>query len=152
MAKSLLIFMALLFMAIPVQAGEYGLAISFDSKKPCSADISKDLNSCHPDSVIEDLKGFFVEGKEFRIKAVRMGHWSGWIWLGDKGEKLAFYRGLVSILIRDDLKKGDELITFMLRFPYKSMRQALEEEISKGGHSESARSRLEQVYSAVTVK
>lgn len=81
-----------------------------------------------------------------------MGHWFERVWIDSIEGKIYFYRGLVSILIRDDLKRGEELISFMLRFPYKSIRQALEEEISKGGHSGSAGSRLEHVYSAVHAK
>lgn len=149
MNRALPTILVLLFLVIPAQAGEYGLGLSFDSKRPCNDNIDSHRNTCHPENIIEDMEQFFIQGNELKIKAAYMGYLHGSVWLGNKGEKLFFYRGLVSLLISDDLKKEKELISFMKRFPFKSMRKALEEEISRGGHSETARKRLEQVYSHV---
>lgn len=143
------VFFLSMMLACQVFAGEYGLAISDASKSPCQAHINHDLNTCTSSAVRDDLHRFFIGNQDFRIKAVKMGYWSRAIHFEGSKERKHFYESLVSLLVSEDLKKEKELIAFMSGFPFRSMRLALENELSKKERSKKAEIRLNKVYKIV---
>ncbi len=141
------LLLAALAVAPALFAGEYGLGVGASYPHPCERAASRTLNSCTPAAVVEDLRGHFISGKPFRIKAVEMAVLSGSIWI-DRDALPPFNDAIVAICAAESPHDFQTLLEFLGFLPYASLRQRLESEIQVA-QKKDVRARLQQALAAL---
>jgi hypothetical protein len=131
-------------------AGEYGLIVDSSSPHPCKYAATRTLNECTPAAVVKDLRGHFISGKPFRLRAVEMAVRSGAISLSPDALP-PFNDAIVAICVAEPRKDSLLLVRFLSFLPYSSLRRRLVSEIEVTPFSErpEVRSRLEEALRAL---
>lgn len=138
---------ACLVAAPAVLAGEYGLSVSSSFPHPCERELTHTLNSCTPAAVAEDLRGYFIAGKPFRIKAVEMAVLSGSISLAP--DALATFNDTIAAICVSDSSHHFDTLERLLHFlPYKTLRRRLASEL-RVTRQPGARARLKKALAAL---
>lgn len=142
--------LALLLVSPSLFAGDYGLTVDPKGKHPCEYALLQSRNTCTPAAVSEDLKGYFIEKKPFRIESVKLAVWSGRISM-DEGALPPFIDTIVEICKADAPHDFQKLVKFLGFLPYRSLVQRLAKELETEKRLE-VRQRLMAAYSALPPK
>src|SRR6185436_6638247 len=98
-------------------------------------------------AVVEDLRGHFISGKPFQLRAVEMAVRSGSISLSPDALP-AFNDAIVAICAGESPKDFPLLVRFLNFLPYTSLRQRIASEIEVTERAE-VRTRLEEALRAL---
>lgn len=118
-------------------------------ERGCFGDLKHTRNECRSEVVLGDLRAHHLEGKPHQIAAVKVGVLHCSVWFAGSDERAAFYRGLVDIVKDPRVLDEDGLLHSVGCFPFKSMREALEAEIRRGGESEGGLRRVRKAHAQV---
>jgi hypothetical protein len=147
MKVSALLLLVSLVASPAMFAGEHGLSVDPSFPHPCKREVSRSLNYCTTAAVVQDLRGHFISGKRFRIKAVEMAVLSGRISLS--ADALAtFNEGIVAICLSESPHDFDAFKTFLHYLPYSSLRVRLASELPVAQRP-AIRARLREALSAL---
>jgi len=127
-------------------AGEYGLNVDPSFPHPCKHAVTRTLNDCTAAAVVKDLRGHFIWGKPFRLRAVEMAWRSGAISLSP--DTLPSFNDAIVAICRAEPHDFLSLLRFLNYLPYSSLRQRLESEIKVAERPE-VRSRLQEALWAL---
>jgi len=146
MKASALLLLVSLVASPAMFAGEYGLSVDPSFPHPCKRKASRSLNDCTPAAVVQDLRGYFISGKSFRLKAVEMAVVSGKISVS--ADALApFNEGIVAICLSESPHDFDTFKRFLHYLPYSSLRVRLASELPV--QRPAIRARLQEALSAL---
>lgn len=128
-------------------AGEFGLSVDPSFPHPCKGKASRSLNYCTTAAVIQDLRGYFLSGKNFRIKAVEMAVATGKISLS--ADALAtFNEGIAAICLSESPHDFEAFKRFLYFLPHSSLRVRLVSELPVA-QQPAIRARLQEALAAL---
>jgi hypothetical protein len=143
------IIMILILGANVAIAGEYGLGIDNSIKSGCRFPKNASLNYCSADRIASDLFRHFRDGKEYEIKASYYGFDRGVLSFRGAEERKIVYGAISSLLALEKPHFENELMDIVRRFPFKSMRAAINRKLKKSNNSKAGVKRLSKAYMIV---
>jgi hypothetical protein len=147
MKTSALLLLVSLVASPAMFAGEFGLSVDPSFPHPCKREASRSLNYCTTAAVVQDLRGHFISGRRFGIKAVEMAVLSASISLS--ADALAtFNEGIVAICLSESPHDFDAFKRFLYYLPYSSLRVRLVSELPVAQRP-AIRARLREALSAL---
>jgi len=122
--RAVFLLLAALIAPPALFAGEYGLNVDPSFPHPCKHAVTRTLNDCTAAAVVKDLRGHFIWGKPFRLRAVEMAWRSGAISLSSDA---------IVAICRAEPHDFLSLLRFLNYLPYSSLRQRLARYQHSGG-------------------
>jgi hypothetical protein len=110
--RAVVLLLAALIASPSLFAGEYGLTVDPSFPHPCKYAATRTLNECTPAAVVKDLRGHFISGKPFRLRAVEMAVRSGTISLSPDALP-PFNDAIVDICVAEPRKDFLLLVSFL---------------------------------------
>jgi hypothetical protein len=145
--RTVFLLLAALIASPALFACEYGLTVDPSFPHPCKYAATRTLNECTPAAVVKDLRGHFISGKPFRLRAAEMAVRSGDISLSPDALP-AFNDAIVAMCAVQTRTDSLSLVRFLSYLPYSSLRQRLASEIEVTERPE-VRSRLQEALRAL---
>jgi hypothetical protein len=126
--RGVFLLLAALIASPSLFAGESGLTVDPSFPHPCKHAATRTLNECTPASVAKDLRGHFISGKPFRLRALEMAVRSGTISVSADALP-AFNDAIIAICKAEPGKDYGSLLRFLSYLGHRSLRQRLASEI-----------------------
>jgi hypothetical protein len=141
------LLLATLSASLSLIAAESGLNVDPSFPNPCKHAATRPVNDCTAAAVVKDLRGHYISGKPFRLRAVEMAVRTGAISLSPAALP-AFNDAIVAICVAEPRKDFLLLVRFLSYLSYGSLRQRLASEIEVARPPE-VRSRLQMALHAL---